>query len=279
MKNINLIKRKEAIEFLGISEKEFNNYHKYSGEIIGEKIKNLWYFDKNKLTVWKNLKESRTVNLTLSEYEKCFEFAIKMVYGGLSLHGIRGERTEVQAADDVILGILAEHAIKNFLSENFLTEIKLDDRVHPEEITPQDFDLIKDKKIFRKPKLGVGVKASKMKNAFLILGSKEVDLPNRRSDVYIFARVGLPSDHLFRILRNHSFFAKVRTFFEDNIEFKKIRKLEKIPIWICGFCYVEELEKVTKIPGQEFTNGYRYVISVNKLHNSNKDWKELIKKL
>ena len=46
-----------------------------------------------------------------------------MVYGGLSLNGIRGQRTEVQAADDVILGILAEHAIKNFLLKKFSTKI------------------------------------------------------------------------------------------------------------------------------------------------------------
>ncbi|MDD3887724.1 MAG: hypothetical protein PHN19_03025 [Patescibacteria group bacterium] len=274
-----LISKKDAIDFLGISEKNFNNYQKSSGEIRGYKLRGRWQFDRNELIVFEQLKEDRTVNLSLSEYEKCFEFAIKMVYGGLSLNGIRGQRTEVQAADDVILGILAEHAIKNFLSKKFGTNIKLDDKVHPEQITPQDFDQIEDKGLFRKPKFGVGVKASKMKNAYLVLGSNEVELPDRKSDVYIFARVGLPSDHLFRILRDHSFFKKVRIFFEENEKFKKILKLERIPIWICGFVYTEELEKVTSIPGQEFSNGNRYVKSVGKLHNSDKDWKELIGKL
>jgi hypothetical protein len=108
------LNKKEAIAFLGIPEKNFKNYQESSGEIIGEKISNRWYFDKSHLSDWANLKESRTINLSLKEYEKCFEFAIKMVYGGLALNGIRGQRSEVQAADDVILGILAEHAIKNF---------------------------------------------------------------------------------------------------------------------------------------------------------------------
>ena len=202
-----------------------------------------------------------------------------MVYGGLSLNGIRGQRTEVQAADDVILGILAEHAIKNFLLKKFSTKIKLDEKVHPEEITPQDFDQIFYNGSFRVPKLGVGIKASKMKNAFLVLGANEVELPERKSDVYIFARVGLPSDHLFRILRDHSFFGKVRKFFDKNIKFKKIEKLENIPVWICGFAYVDELDKVTQIPGQEFSNGHRYVKSVSQLHNSDDDWKKLISKL
>jgi len=273
------LNRKESIKFLGITEKEFDNYHKASKEITGEMIRRRWYFNKDFLYAWKRQKEERTVNLTMAEYESCFEFAIKMVYGGLSLNGIRGQRTEVQAADDVILGILAEHAIKNFLLRKFSTNIKLDESVHPEEITPQDFDKIKDGDIFRQPYLGVGVKASKMKNAFLVLGANEVELENRRSDVYIFARVGLPSDHLFRILRDHSFFGKVRKFFERNSNFKKIDKLENIPVWICGFVYVDDLEKVTEIPGQQFSNGHRYVKSVSKLLNSDEDWEELISKL
>ncbi|MFA6159783.1 MAG: hypothetical protein WC678_01690 [Parcubacteria group bacterium] len=273
------LSKKDAILFLGIPKNNFENYSNASEEIIGEKIRNRWYFDKNYLEEWNKLKKERTIELKVDEYEKCFEFAIKMVYGGLSLNGIRGQRTEVQAADDVILGILAEHAIKNFLLQKFSKKIKLDESVHPEEITPQDFDLIEDDKGFRIPKLGVGVKASKMKSAFLVLGSNEVELAGRKSDVYIFARVGLPSDHLFRILRDHSFFGKVRKFLDENKNFKKINKLEKIPVWICGFIYANELEKVTEIPGQKFDKGHRYVKSVGKLYNSDSDWNKLLSKL
>jgi hypothetical protein len=271
--------KKEAIEFLNISKKDFENYFSCSKEIEGYKKGARWFFSKEKINCWNNLKKERTIELTMTEYETCFEFAIKMVYGGLSLNGIRGQRTEVQAADDVILGILAEHAIKNFLSRKFLKEIKLDESVHPKEITPQDFDLIEDGGVFRTPKLGVGVKASKMKSAFLVLGSNEVELTERRSDVYIFARVGLPGDHLFRILRDHSFFGKVRKFFDENESFKKIGILEKIPVWICGFVYADELDKVTEIPGQQFSKGYRYVKSVSKLHNFDDDWRELLNRL
>lgn len=121
-----LLKKKEAIEFLGITDGEFKNYHESSKEISGEQINRRWYFNKEKLEKWKNLKEQRTINLSVREYEKCFEFAIKMVYGGLSLNGIRGQRTEVQAVNDVILGILAEHAVKRFLEDKFLVEISLD---------------------------------------------------------------------------------------------------------------------------------------------------------
>jgi len=274
------INKKDAISYLEIPSKNFENYFKYSTEIKGEKEKGRWYFEVDQLDKWKKLKEDRTVDLSMTEYEKCFEFAIKMVYGGLSLHGIRGKRTEVQAADDVILGIMAEHAIKRFLKNKFQIKIELDEGVHPEEITPQDFDKIEDINTgkLRVPNFGVGVKASKMKSAFLVLGENEVELPNRRSDVYIFARVGLPSDHLFRILRDHSFFGDLRKFFEENKGFRQIKELGTIPVWICGFVYVDELEKVTKIPGQEFS-GYRYVKSVGQMHNLDEDWKQLISKL
>jgi len=117
--------RKEAIEFLDITEKDFKNYHESSKEIEGEKIRGRWYFDKQKLENWKRMKKDRTIFLSVDEYQKCFQFSIKMVYGGLSLNGIRGQRTEVQAVDDVILGILAEYAIKNFLKNKFSIEIKL----------------------------------------------------------------------------------------------------------------------------------------------------------
>jgi len=274
-----LLTKKEAIGYLNIPENSFKNYHENSNEIIGFKERGRWRFNKSKLEVWKQLKQNRTINLSIGEYEQCFEFAIKMVYGGLSLHGIRGKRTEVQAADDVILGILAEHAIKTFLKNKFKVEIKLDEAVHTDHITPQDFDLIKDGNKFRAPKLGVGVKASKMKNAFLVLGANEVEFKDRQSDVYIFARVGLPEDHLFRILRDHSFFGKVRKFLDQNKGFRKIEELQNIPVWICGFTHASDLEKVTSIPGQEFSNGYRYAKSVGKMHNLDKDWQELIKRL
>lgn len=274
----NKLTRKQAIEYLEIPKKNFDNYFQNSKEIKGEKIRNRWYFNKKDIVSWKELKENRMVDLTVTEYQICFEFAIKMVYGGLALSGMGGQRTETQATDNVILGILAERAVKNFLDKKFKTKVKLDEEVHPGEITPQDIVQVKDGREFREPNLGIGIKASKMKNAFLVLGSNEVDRLERKSDVYIFARVGIPTDHLFRILRDHSFFKTAREFLESHRGFNKIDELKNIPVWICGFVYVDELEKVTEIPGQKFDNGYRYVKSIGKLRNTDNDWLELISK-
>jgi hypothetical protein len=137
----NILTKKEAIQFLSISEKEFNNYFQSGQEFSGFKESNRWKFNKSELEKWKSLRNSRIVNLSLAEYEKCFEFALKMSYSGKASHGtgIRGVRSEVQMADDFILGILAEHGVKKFLKKTFDIDIKLDMDVHPDHITPQDF--------------------------------------------------------------------------------------------------------------------------------------------
>lgn len=278
-----LISKKDAIELLKIEDKEFENYFRSSGELKGQKIGTRWYFDKQQLMDWKNLKESRTVILSLEEYEKCFEFAIKMAYGNNNSHGtgIRGVRSEVQKADDFILGILAEMGVQKLLKDKFNITIKLDTEAHPDHITPQDFDGIIENGMTRNTKITVAVKSSKMKSCYNIIPPIEYENPNRKSDIYIFVRVGIPSDHLFRILRNHSFFKKVCEFLENNNNYKKIKELREIPVWVCGYSYHNELEKVTEIPGQQFNkeNPFRYVKSVANMHNTDKDWKELISKL
>lgn len=203
------LSRKEAIRFLDIPEKNFDNYVKSSKEISHHKKSTRYYFKKNELTRWKNLRKNRTVFLSLKEYQKCFVLAIQMAYTKKSSAGtgIRGVRSEMQTADDWILGILAEFALQKFVKDKYNKKIELDTEPHPKEgITAQDVVTIDG----RLPNLKVGMKASKEKNCWIVLDALEYENKKRMSDVYIFARVELPSDHLFRILREHSFFDKAR---------------------------------------------------------------------
>src|SRR3989338_6329442 len=279
----NLLNSKEAREYLNIDQKEFENYSRNSKEIKSSERSGKYFFKKEDLDSWNKLKESRTVILSLSEYEKCFEFAIKMAYSTKASHGtgIRGVRSEVQMSDDFILGVLAEHGVQKFLRDKFRLKIERDMVVDPEYITPQDFKSIQENGKNRAMKIGVAVKSSKWKNCFNIVTKIEYENDGRKSEVYIFARVGLPSDHLFRILRDHSFFKSVKDFLEKSDGFRKIKELKEIPVWIAGFSYHDELEKRTSVPGLEFSGNpnYRYVKSVGDMHNSDKEWKELVKKL
>ena len=200
---------REALKYLGIPKKNFENYYKFSGEIKSIKKNGSYFFEKVELDRWATLRESRTVYLTMAEYEKCFELAIQMAYskGSSSGTGIRGVRSEMQQADDWILGILAEFGLKKFLKKYTGKSVVLDSEPHPEEgITAQDlveFD-------GREPRIGVAVKSSKEKSCFNVIPPIEYENDDRKSDVYVFARVMLPSDHLFRILGDHSFFKTVR---------------------------------------------------------------------
>lgn len=273
--------RREAINYLNIDEKHFDNYFKNSKEIPSLKKTNGHFeFDKSELDVWHNLKKSRTVFLSLNEYQKCFEFAIKMAYSTRSSAGvgIRGVRSEMQMVDDFILGILAEFAVKNFLKSKYNTNIQLDLSVHPQKITPQDFHGIVRNNKTRTCNIDVAIKASKMKSCFNIIHPLEYENKERKSDFYIFVRVGLPSDHLFRRFRDNPFFLKVKQFLNDNDGFRKIENLGKIPVWICGYSKHNQLKKLNEIPGQKF-DGHRYIASTSEMANSDKEWEEFIKML
>lgn len=275
-----MLTTKEAVSFLRIPEKHFKNYFESSGEIKGTKVRNRWMFSEFELTQWANNKINSTVELTLAEYEECFQFAIKMAYSTNSRHGtgIRGQRSEVQMADDFILGILAENGVAKFMQEKYGISVGLDMEVHPQHITPQDIVSISNGTSTRVPNVNIAVKSSKIKSCFNIIDPLEYETPGRRSDVYIFARVDLPSDHLFRILRDHSFFKSVREFLDDSEEFRKIGVLKTVPIWVCGFSYHGEFDKVEEIPGQTF-NGERYVKRVGEMHHTEDEWKDLVSKL
>ena len=266
------LSKREAIEYLDIDSKAFENYVRFSEEIRGYKKSGRWYFKKKELDRWKDERKKGMINLTIKEYEKCFEFAIKVVYGGSSLY----QRTEMEASDNWITGILAEQAFKKFMKNRFGVTIYLDNKVHPGQITARDVVAVKKRKNKRKPKIFIGVKSSKMKSAYLI--ADEHGLKGRTADAYISVRVGLPRDHLFRYLRNHSFIRRANKFLKKKEGFRTIGKLEKVPIWICGFCYGKDLERRRSIPGQDF-DGIRHVKCYTDLKKSDKDWKKLIKKL
>lgn len=272
--------RREAEAYLELDSKAFDNYLKCSKEIPFTITRGRYDFSKSALESYKSLMAERTILLTENDYKNCFSFALKMAYSMKSSHGtgIRGARSEMQMTDDFMMGILAETAIKEFLASKYDCDIILDHEVHPDHITPQDFTGIKINGKIRECRLNVAVKASKMKSCFNIIPPLEYTNQIRRSDIYIFARVGLPSDHLFRYLRNHHLLEDVRKWLENIDNYKKINELKRIPVWICGYSLHKDFVQVNSIPNQVF-EGTRFVVSVADMRNSDADWKSLIKKL
>ena len=127
----------------------------------------------------------------------------------------------------------------------------------------------------RIPNLKLSIKASKYKNCFNIISPIEYEDTNKKSDVYIFLRVNLPSDHFFRRQENN-LFKELKEFFRQREDFKKIEDLKDIEVWICGFSYYNEFKKADSIPGNKFEIP-KYIKSVAEMHNKDDDWNELLK--
>lgn len=267
--------RKQAISYLDINEKQFDNYFKYSNEIKGEKINGRWYFDESKLKIWNDLKNSRVVSITMKEYEQCLNFGLKMAYNlkNTAGTGIRGVRSKMQTADDFTFGVLAEIGFQKFVKEKFRIDINLDLDVHTEKITPQDIISITESNFERPCNFKVAIKSSKIKSCFNIIKPLEYEDDNRNSDIYVFIRVSLPDDHIFSYLNE-----KHKIFNGATFE-RQISNLNEIQIWVCGFNRREDFKRANEIPGQKFDDGYRYIVSTSEMKNTNDDWLKLLSEI
>jgi hypothetical protein len=88
----------------------------------------------------------------------------------------------------------------------------------------------------------------------------------------------IPDDHLLRITKK-----MIVEIVNDQPHYSNYEELipsfSDISCEIAGWCRYSDLEEVTKIPGQEFDGGTRFVRASGLLKKSKKDWKELIKQL
>lgn len=275
-----MITKREALSLTGLPKKHFDNYFMSSCEIQGVKESGRWRFDEQALQQWLLMKEWSTVELTQADYMECFEFAFKMAYVSNAAHGtgIRGQRSEVQKTDDFIFGILAEYGVRSFMHSKFGIDIGLDMDVHPDHITAQDVISVRENGIERPAKVNIAIKSSKMKSCWNVIDPLEYDDPGRRSEVYIFTRVEIPTDHLFRAVRDHSLFDRLHAFLDLNPLYKKLDPLPHVKVWICGYSNYGEFDRVKKIPGQDFS-GDRYVKSVGEMHKTEDDWRSLAERL
>jgi len=273
-----VLSKKDAAKYLGLEDKTFDNYFRNAKEIPFSKVGGRFKFKESNLKEWLDSYKWRSISLNIHDYALCLDFALAQHFRGyvLSDFGTARQREFGQKITNWVKGQLAEVAVKKFLANNYGVDVQLDFRIY-DEIVPQDIIGIKSKGSYRDPKINIGIKASKPKSAFLILGENEVLLEERRSDVYIFCRPDIPDDHLLRITR-----AEVIKLVKGQPHFPaykdQIPHFEDIPCEIAGYCWMEELIKARKIPGQEF-DGYRFVRESGLLHRNKKDWESLIKRL
>lgn len=273
-----LITKREAIQLLGFNQKTFENYFKSAAEFQAIHSGNRYFFDEDKLKVWFDNFRWRTIELTRDDYLLCLDFALAMHFRGyvLSDWGTARQREFGQKVTNWVKGQLAEVAVKKFFKTQFNIDVELDFEMHAQ-IVPQDIIGIVEKGITRNPKIKIGIKSSKPKSAYLVLGENEVALAERQSDFYIFCRADVPDDHLLRLTR-----AQIIEAVKNQPHFPAYK--DQMPLFenmfceIAGYCAINELEEVKSIPGQEF-DGIRFVKKTGQLHRSKSDWEKLLSRL
>ena len=268
--------KKEAIQFLGIDPKQFENFFRYADEFkpLPRRKGERYYFDSDELARWKRDYESRRFSLTEEEYNKCLDFALAIHYRGYAFidWGTARQREFGQKVSNWVKGQLGELAVAHLCRERLGIDIELDFEMH-DTIVPQDVLGIIENGIRREPRFKIAVKASKPKNAYLVLSKNEVELENRMSDVYIFTRIDLPDDHLIRIA-HRDIVERIRDQQHFHLYGARMPRFEPIACEVAGFAYKDELEVVESIPGQRF-EGYRYVKKTGELRRSPDDWRAI----
>lgn len=278
-----MLTKREAVEFLGIDKKIFENFFQNAGEFnsLPRSGKGAFKFDKSGLEKWLEGYKWRMVELTFEDYAKCLDFALAQHFRGcvLSDWGTARIREFGQKLTNWIKGQLAEVAVKKFFENEFQVKVNLDFGIH-KNIVPQDIIGVEEGGIERAPRIGVGIKSSKPKSAFLILGENEVQREDRRSDAYILCRPDIPDDHILRMTRE-----KIIEIVKGQQHFslyeKDIPEFKNIPCEIAGWCNIQDLEKVEakQVPGLEEASGIRYVKKSGHLFRSRESWQELLSRL
>lgn len=272
------LSKKEALEYTGLDKKSFDNYLSAFEFACLERngARGRFYFDQDVLAQWMKDRTWRTVELNKDDYALCLDFALAQHFRNYvtSDFGTGRQREFGQKLTNWIKGQLGEVAVQKFFKDKFNFDVELDFDLH-DEIVPQDIVKINEKGKKRDPKIGVGIKSSKPKNVFLVLGENEIRRPERRSDVYIYCRPDIPDDHLLRITKS-----AVQKIVQGRPHYENYKKhmpeFSNIPCEVVGWCHYNDLEEAKEIPGQTF-DGLRFVKASGKLKNTPADWEKLVK--
>lgn len=276
-----ILTKKEAVIYLGLDVKTFDNYFKNAAEfpcLERNGGRGRFYFDENVLREWKNGLVWRTVELDIDDYALCLDFALAQHFRNYvqSDFGTGRQREFGQKITNWVKGQLGEVAAKKFLKREFGITVELDFDIR-DDIVLQDITGIEEGGKMRTPKIGIGIKSSKPKSAFLVLGENEIRIKDRRSDIYIYCRPNIPDDHLLRLAKD-----EIKEVVKNKPHYLKYKDLMpdfvNIPCEVVGWCYHTDLRETGSIPGQEF-DGTRFVKESGLLRKSKKDWDELIRQL
>ncbi len=261
-----LLDLNKSSEYLGIKKSLLDRLRKNGMELNFLRHGRKFVINKNDLDEWLQRKQRTTVLLDREDLIKAFKFSLKINYSGhtRSDFGTARQRSVEQAVENWTQGALAEIALSKFMKEKYDIEIKLDFSVHEGFIVGQEIIAVVKNKVENPPRKRISVKSGKPNGMFLIVPQNEIERSERISDLYFFVRIWLPDDFIFRLFRKHP----------ELKDISEIPPLEDFPAQIIGYIEQQSLKKVSKIPGIDFSPGYRYVCESGILKNSETHFKD-----
>ena len=134
-----ILSKKEAVAFLELDEKTFDNYFKNALEfpcMDRNGGRGRFYFDKDTLKEWKDALKWRTVELDKDDYALCLDFALAQHFRNYvqSDFGTGRQREFGQKITNWVKGQLGEVAVKKFFEREFGIKVELDFDIHKKKI-------------------------------------------------------------------------------------------------------------------------------------------------
>lgn len=271
---------REAIRLSGIKEEYFTNYVFKGGELKATKRKGKWQILRKEFEQWQEDRHFRIVKLTMDDYFKAFNFAVKQFYGAGAavVEWGKTKRREIgEFLFNQVGGKLGELAFSKFLHDRFGVEIKISFDVE-KELRGQDiFGVLerkKGRKISRLPGVKVSIKTTKMQNFNLWVIEEDIDF----SDAFVLCRLDLPLNHLLRVFREHEKLSAIRDI---------IPELGEVEAEVVGFAWKDELKAKGSTLQMIGADGKlvqelrrpQYVMLSGELRKSIQDWQSLVSAL
>lgn len=260
--NENLLTIRKASEYLNFDKKALENYVKKGHEISCQLVGRINKINKTDLDTWKKYFDETTVILNQVSYYKALRFSLRKFYSGAprANFATSTQREAGKYLSDHITGYLGELALQNFMADKFDLQLRLDDNVDGL-VRSQDVVAVSRRRgVENQPAFKISVKASKMKNVWLIVGKNEIEFPDRKSDYYIFVRVNLPPDHIVRLIRSHPSIDEIQQIIPPEETSVKTQ--------VCGFIEVGSLTGPTsQVDSQTISPSY-----VKRAGELRRDW-------
>lgn len=287
----------EARKYLDLPSTIYLDNYAKGGELVVKRSGGEVTFSRDELDRWK--KERRIFPLDKRDYTKCLHYAIGSLYKYCSIFGCatRNSAELAKVVDSFMVHKLGEAAFQKFMDEKFKVIIKFDVEFHEAVVSQEIAEIALPGKWFRvynpPEKIGLSVKAIEMRESWLIVPEHEVE--NRRHhpliDVYVVVRVGLPSDHLFRVLgeitqsrlgvkleettlSHFNYLEADIGILSDEI---MIPQLEDVQAQIVGYAWLSELLDAGVQPGvPDHKVQPGYYLPTGKLRRGDVEWEKLI---